>query len=133
MGPKAFTDYLASIQSHIDDLIDTVDSLEKRVTTLTRRVEAGGDEAQKLAGELAETQGELPKIRTKIDVTKQYLVKVKRKGSKLKNRIIGHVVWAPPISVATPPHLFMKDFCVIKLVKDKFRNLRNNVLSLGVC
>ena len=133
MGPNAFADYLAFIQGHIDALIDTVDSLEKRVTTLTRRVEAGGDDAQKSAGELAEYQGELTKIRTKIDALRQYFVKVKTKWGKLKNRIIGHVVWAPPISVATPPHLFTKDLCVIKLVKYKFRNLRNNVLSLGAC
>jgi len=63
MGPNAFTDYLTSIQGHTRTLIDTVDSLEKRVTTLTRRMEAGGDGAQKSVAELA-------KIRTKIDALK---------------------------------------------------------------
>ncbi|KAI9432395.1 hypothetical protein H4582DRAFT_1111952 [Lactarius indigo] len=132
MRPNAFTNYLASIQGHIGRiLIDTVDPLEKHIAKLTRRVEAGGDDAQKSAGQLAETQRDLTELRTKIEALKQYFVKVKTKWGKLKDRIIGHVVWAPPISVATPPHLFTKDLCVIKLVKDKFTNLRNNVLSLG--
>ena len=56
MGNPAFTNYLASIQANIGPLNDIVDSLEKRTRTLTRRVEAGGDDAQKSAGELTETQ-----------------------------------------------------------------------------
>ena len=55
MGPNAFTNYLTSTQGYIGTLIDTVDSVEKRVTTLTRRVKAGGDDAWRSAGELAET------------------------------------------------------------------------------
>lgn len=131
MGPNAFTDYLAFIQGHIGTLIDTVDSLEERVMTLTKRVEADGDNASKSAGELAETKVELTRFKIKINALKQYFVKVKTKWGKLNDRIIGHVVWAPPISAATSPHLFMKDVCVIKLIKDKFRNLGDNVLSLG--
>ncbi|KAJ3529530.1 hypothetical protein NM688_g7841 [Phlebia brevispora] len=115
MGPKPSTDYLALIQGYIDILIDT----------------AGGENAQKSAGELAETQGEPTRIRTKIYALKQYFVEVKTKWGESTNRIIGHVVWAPPLGVATSPCLFTEDFCVIKLVKDKFRNFRNNVPSLG--
>ncbi|KIM25253.1 hypothetical protein M408DRAFT_331350 [Serendipita vermifera MAFF 305830] len=131
MSTPAFTNYLASVQANIGTLIETVDSLEKRAKTLTRRVEADGDDAQKSAGELEETQGELTKTRAKIDALKAFFVNVKRRWSKVKDRIIGYVVWAPPLGVGVPPHRYTRDLCVIKLDKKKFRNFRGNVLSLG--
>jgi septal ring factor EnvC (AmiA/AmiB activator) len=133
MGTPTFTNYLASIQANIGSLNDTVDSLEKRTRTLTRRVEAGGDDAQKSAGELAETQDQLAKTVTKIDALKAFFVDVKKRWSKLKDRVIGYIVWAPPIGVGVPPHRYTRDLCVIKLDKKKFRKFRGNALSLGAC
>ena len=133
MGNPAFTNYLASIQANIGTLNDTVHSLEKRTRTLTRRVEAGGDDAQKSAGELAETQDQLTKTVTKIDALKAFFVDVKKRWSKLNDRVIGYVVWAPPIGVGVPPHRYTRDLCVIKVNKKKFRKFRGNVLSLGAC
>ncbi|KAI0706809.1 hypothetical protein C8T65DRAFT_740514 [Cerioporus squamosus] len=50
-----------------------------------------------------------------------------------KRRIIGHVVWAPPLTGNTPPHGYTQDVCVIKLNKDRFwPNFVHNALSLGV-
>jgi len=133
MGNPAFTNYLASIQANIGTLNGTVDSLEKRTRTLMRRVEAGGDDAQKSAGELAETQDQLTKTVTKIDALKAFFVDVKKRWSKLKDRVIGYVVWAPPIGVGVHPHRYTRDLCVIKLDKKKFWKFCGNVLSLGVC
>jgi hypothetical protein len=99
---------------------------------LTRRVEAGGNDAQKSAGELAETQDQLTKTVTKIDALKAFFVDVKKRWSKLKDRVIGYVVWTPPIGVGVP-HRYTRDLCVIKLDKKKFRKFRGNVLSLGAC
>lgn len=132
MGNPAFTNYLASIQANIGTLNDTVHSLEKRTRTLTRRVVAGGD-AQKSAGELAESQDQLTKTVTKIDALKAFFVDVKKRWSKLNDRVIGYVVWAPPIGVGVPPHRYTRDLCVIKVNKKKFRKFRGNVLSLGAC
>ena len=51
-----------------------------------------------------------------------------------KNRVVGHVVWAPPITGNTPPHGYTQDVCVIKLDKDKFMsNFVQNVINLGSC
>lgn len=133
MGNSAFTNYLASIQRDIGTLNDTVDYLEKRTRTLTRRVEAGGDDTQKSAGELAETQDQLTKTLTKVVVLKAFFVDVKTGWSKLQNRVIGYVVWAPPIGVGVPPHRYTRDLCIIKLDKKKFQKFRGNILSLGAC
>ena len=50
----------------------------------------------------------------------------------MKDRVIGHVVWVLSI-VATPPHQYTQDVCVIKLDKDEFRYFRRNVPSLDEC
>jgi hypothetical protein len=132
MGPNAFTNHLAFLQSTIGTLLDTAEYLKTRVISLTALVEGGGSRAEQSGLKLPETQEQLTKTRTKIDALKVHFVTVK-KWSKAKDRVIGHVVRAPPISVATPPHQYMQDVCVIKLDKDKFRHFMRNVLNLGAC
>jgi hypothetical protein len=57
-----------------------------------------------------------------------------KQWTKPKDRVIGHVVWAPPVSLSTAPTSYTKDVCVIKLDDKKFsRNLKSNVLDLGAC
>ncbi|KEP47503.1 hypothetical protein V565_153460 [Rhizoctonia solani 123E] len=52
--------------------------------------------------------------------------------SEVNNRIIGHVVWSPPVTGLTAPHGYTRDVCVIKLDKEKFLpNLRGNAIFLG--
>ncbi|KAL6306401.1 hypothetical protein BKA93DRAFT_729418, partial [Sparassis latifolia] len=132
MGTKAFTTFLISIQGHIGTLNNTVGVLEQRVTALTTRSEGSGPNAEQVAGELVETQRELSKTQTAIEELKKFFVKVKKQWTKLKDWVIGHVIWAPPVSVSTAPHGYTKDICVIKLDEKKFsQNFRKNVLDLG--
>ncbi|KAH9180786.1 hypothetical protein EDB89DRAFT_2110805 [Lactarius sanguifluus] len=131
MGNPGFTNYLASIQANVGTLNDAVVSLERRTKPLMKRVEAGGDNAQKSAGELVETRDQLTRTVTRIKALKAFFVDVKTRWSKLEDRVVGYVVWAPPISVNVPPHRYTRDLCVIKLDKKKFRKFRGNVLSLG--
>ena len=134
MSTKAFTNFLMSIQGHIGTLNNTVGVLEKRVTALTARSEGGGPNAEQAARELVETQHELSKTRTAIEELKKFFVKMKKQWTKPKDRVIGHVVWAPPVSVSTAPHNYTKDVCVVKLDEKKFlQNFRRNVLDLGAC
>jgi hypothetical protein len=59
---------------------------------------------------------------------------MKKQWTKPRDRVIGHVVWAPPISFSTAPHSYTKDVCVVKLDMKKFsQNFRRNVLDLGAC
>ncbi|KIY48392.1 hypothetical protein FISHEDRAFT_58901 [Fistulina hepatica ATCC 64428] len=132
MGSKAFHNFLVSIQGHIGIMNSTVDVLEKRVTPLTTRSKGDGPHAEQATRELEETQRELTKTRAAIEELKNFFVKMKKQWSKPKDRVIGHVVWAPPISVHTAPHSYMVDVCVVKLDKKKFlKNFRGNVLDLG--
>jgi hypothetical protein len=134
MGTQAFTNFLISIQGHIGTLNNTVGILEKRITALTTRSEGGAPNAERAARELMETQSQLSKTRTAIEELKKFFVKMKKQWAKAKDRVIGHVVWAPPLSFSTTPHGYTKDVCVVKLDKTKFsRNFRRNVLDLGAC
>jgi hypothetical protein len=134
MGTKAFTNFLEFIQGHIGSLNTKVGILEKQVTVLTARLEGSGPNTELAACELEETQRKLNKTRTAIEDLKKFFVKMKKQWTKPEDRVIGHVVWAPPVSVSTPPHSYTKDVCVIKLDKKKFsQNFRGNVLNLGAC
>jgi hypothetical protein len=134
MGTKAFTNFLISIQGHIGTLNNTVGVLEKRVTVLKARSESGGPKAEQAERELVETQHELRKIQTAIGELKKFFLKMKKEWRMPKDRIIGHVVWAPPVTVSTAPHSYTKDVCVVELDEKKFsQNFRRNVLDLGMC
>jgi hypothetical protein len=122
MGTKAFTNFLISIQGHIGILNNTVGILEGSVPN-----------AEQAAGELVETQRELGKTRTAIEELKKFFVKMKKQWTKPKDRVIGHVVWAPPVSVSAAPHGYTKDVCAIKLGEVFSQNFRGNVLDLGAC
>ncbi len=130
MGTSAFTNYLASIQALIGTLIDSVASLEKKVHTFRGRVEAGIN-IEESQTKLEENEAELVRMRIKIDKLKKFFVEIKTKWSKLKDRVIGFVVWAPSIGVGAAPHRYTRDLCVIELYKDKFKHMVGNVLSLG--
>ncbi|KAI5987346.1 hypothetical protein F5J12DRAFT_728538 [Pisolithus orientalis] len=132
MGSKDFNDFLASIQDHFDIMHHTVGILERRATTLTARAEGDGPTAKQAARELEVTRRQLPKTREAIEALKNFFVKMKTEWTSPKDRIIGHVVWAPPVSVHPAPHSYTMDVCVIELDKKKFlKNFRGNVLDLG--
>ena len=130
MGASAFTNYLVSIQALIGTLIDSVESLEKKINTLKTRVQDGINvEESQIKLDVNET--ELAKTRTKIDNLKTFFVNIKKRWSRPKDRVIGFVRWAPPIGAGVAPHRYTRDLCVIELYKDKFKHMIGNVLSLG--
>ena len=130
MGARAFTNYLASIQSLIDTYNDSADLLERRINTLRTRMQDGIN-VQESQIQLDEKQAELAKTHTKIKNLKKLFVEIKKKWSKPTDRVIGFVRWAPPIGAGVPPHGYTRDLCVIELYKEKFKHMIGNVLSLG--
>ena len=128
MGAAAFKNYLASIQALISTLIDTVSSLEKRITMFKTLVQnrINVNESQK---KLDEHKTQLAS--TQIEDLKDFFIDIKKR-SKAKDRVIGFVRWAPSIGIGVAPHRYTWDLCVIKLDKEKFRSMIGNILSLGV-
>lgn len=111
MRRTAFKNYLAFIQCNIGTLLRMVKYLEECITSLKNLVEGDDSRAEQATVELQQKQEELSKTRTKIDALKAFFVLVREKWRKEKDRVIGHVVWAPPIGVAAPPNLYTQDVC----------------------
>ncbi|KAI0091513.1 hypothetical protein BDY19DRAFT_983828 [Irpex rosettiformis] len=129
MGNRAFEDLLAAIQALIGKLNAKAFGLEKNIEAYEARV-AGGD-PQAAAG-LAKFQQILQKTRNTVVELKNFFVTLKIDWADVRNRIIGHVVWSPPITGLTPPYNYTRDVCVIKLDKQKFLpNFRGNAIDLG--
>jgi len=131
MGPDAFTNYLASICAKLRNLEQTVEYLVVREEKLAKKVEAdpGGD---MWASKLEVTQGKLSELHNQVPTLKAFHTNVVKYRSKVTERIIGHVVWAPKIDVNVSPYDYTQDFCVIHLDKEKFKDgFLGNTLSLS--
>jgi len=84
MGMAAFKNYLASIQALISTSIDTVSSLEKKITMFKTRVQNGinVDDLQK---KLDEHKTRLANTCTQIEDLKDFFFNIKKRWSKAKD------------------------------------------------
>lgn len=130
MGKPAFNSYVDSVQAHIGTLNETVTILKAIIKTLSERVEQAIN-LPTSQHRLEESEAELVKINRRITDLKKFYVTLRRKWSKLSDRIIGHIVWAPAIAAGVGPNRFTQDLCVVQLYKPKFLAFIGNVLSLG--
>ncbi|KAJ3769869.1 hypothetical protein FB446DRAFT_810223 [Lentinula raphanica] len=129
MGNRAFDDLLASIKRSIRNLNFSLDNLEESIKLSTAKATGGDQEAAEV----------LLRQKQQLDINMETILPLKRFYATLRtdwanvnNRVIGHVVWSPPITGLNPPHGYAQDVCVIKLDKDKFLpNFRGNVINLG--
>ena len=126
IGTKAFDDFLKSIQAKIG-------SLKNTVTLLNMSIEAFTDKPQ-LTGKLKSAEARLKETNEKIEALNDVFVMMQKDWSDPKSRVIGHVVWALPITGKTPPHGYTQDVGVMKLDKDRFMpNFIQDVINLGAC
>ncbi|CAE6430643.1 unnamed protein product [Rhizoctonia solani] len=129
MGNNAFDELLSSVKDLSLILKDSVSSLEGSIKTQEAKVQGGSQQA---VTELAIFQQQLDYANRTILELKTFFATLKKDWSDPKDRVIGHIVWSPPIAWKTPSHDYTQDVCVIKLDKDKFLpNFRGNALDLG--
>ncbi|KAI0085547.1 hypothetical protein BDY19DRAFT_996676 [Irpex rosettiformis] len=130
MGENAFDAYKTAIQARISNLNDTVKALDLQITALQQRIqnEINVEESQ---AKLTELQAEHLKTKNTIKALKKFFVTLSGKWGDLKDRIIGYVVWAPPIESGVGDNKYTVDLCVVKLNKRRFSKFIGNVLSLG--
>ena len=131
MSDRGFENLIASIEDLIGVLETTVTVWTKKINTYTGRASGGDKQAQE---NLATCQRNLNDAEAAIKELKKLLVLLDRDWSPIDNRVIGHVVWSPPLTGFNLPYGYTRDVCVIKLDKDKFLpNFRGNVIDLGAC
>lgn len=144
MGPNAFDDLLTSIQAEIGTLHSTIGTLKKDVKKHTAKVAKKGKSNKQAVAKLAQQQRNLDRAKATIVNLKSFFVTLMKDWSDVNNRIIGRVVWSPPITGLSPrlnppvededddSNGYTKDVCVIKLDKNKFMpNFMGNAVDLG--
>ncbi|KAJ3765566.1 hypothetical protein FB446DRAFT_677207 [Lentinula raphanica] len=115
MGDKAYQDVLTSIQNLIHILTDSRRPLYRKVKSHKEGVEDGKQGAQQ---KLEQYQPNLDDTDIALETLKRLLENLQRDWAEVNKRVIGHVVWSPPITSLDRSHS-IQDVCVIKLNKDK--------------
>lgn len=132
MGTKSWQDYFQSVQIEIGNLGISSGIYEDQIKKLETKAEGNTLAARKGEQQLNETRELLGKTGKAIDELKE-LYETTKEWGKPSQRVIGHIIRSPAITVDTLPHGFTKDLAIIKLDKEKFRNIDGNmnVLDLG--
>jgi len=132
MGTKAWDDYLKSVQIQIGNLGTAAEIHRESIGRLEGRAEGDTPTAKKAKKELEKTRELLEETTDAINELQNLYEQTKKDFGKPSQRVIGHVVWSPAITVGTAPHDFTKDVCVVKLDKARFLpNFKGNVIDLG--
>jgi len=130
LGSKAYTDALEAMMAKIGHEVIFVDTYKREIEALGEAAEgedAGVAKArQKLQGKLVEAEETIKDVyKFHSDITKHW--------STPSQRVFGHVVYAPAISVSTGPKQFTEDWALIDLNRDRidWNVFKGNVVSLG--
>ncbi|KIJ12044.1 hypothetical protein PAXINDRAFT_163961 [Paxillus involutus ATCC 200175] len=132
LGTRAFQDALEAIMDKIGHWEFMVDGYEEELTGLGEHVE----------GEDPNTTSERQKMMLKLEearASKASVFEFHRKITSLwsaeSQRILGYVVYAPPISVGTGDSKFTEDWALVELNRAKFNwdAFRGNAIHLGTC
>jgi hypothetical protein len=114
MGNRAFDEFLASIQAKIGSLNNTVTVLENRAASYKKKADVGNEQA---ATDPAATEDDIKNKKWAIEALKAFFVTMKKDWSEVNDRVIGQVVWAPPITGK----------------KKIWPNFMGNVIDFGAC
>ncbi|KAI6118380.1 hypothetical protein F5141DRAFT_1187254 [Pisolithus sp. B1] len=104
---------------------------------LSRHLDAFGEAAEgenpRLTATRQELQGKLAKAQTTIVDIDEFHSEITKNWTLPSQRVIGHILYAPPISVSTGPKQFTEDWAVINLYHEKidWDGFRGNVVYLG--
>lgn len=134
MGTKAWGDHLKSVQFQIGNLCTAAGIRRESIGWLEGRAEGDTPAAKKAKKELEKTRELLEETTDAINELQKLYEQTNKDFGKPRQRVIGHVVWSPAITIGAAPHGFTKDVCVVKLDKARFLpNFKGNVIDLGAC
>ncbi|KZP05506.1 hypothetical protein FIBSPDRAFT_967210 [Athelia psychrophila] len=100
---------------------------------LTALGEAVGGEDAKVAEARQEWKGMLAKGDKTIAAVNAFHSDITKRWDAVNQRVLGHVVYAPPLTVSTGPKQFTEDWALIELNQDKidWKFFKGNVMYLG--
>ena len=129
LGDDAFNKLLASIQSEIGSA--AIDGeYQERCLRATERMEVEADEREM---ERKGAQAALDKTKKTMEEHPLFCQDVLEHWGPAEERVLGHVLFAPPIGVGPTADQYTEDFAVIALDPSKIdaKNFKGNVIDLG--
>lgn len=130
LGSKAYPEAIEDMMAKIADELIFVDLYNRQLAALREAIE--GEDA-KVAEARQTLKGMLAKAEETITAVNTFHGDITKHWSTAILRVLGYVVYAPPISVGTGPKQFTEDWALIELNHDKinWNNFRGNVVYLG--
>jgi hypothetical protein len=130
LGSNAYPAALEDMMAKIGRTIIFVDQYKRELAALGKAVE--GEDAT-VAEAREEFKGNLVKAEKTIAAVNAFHSDITKHWSVGSERVLGHVVYAPPISVSTGPKQFTQDWALIALRRDRidWNNFKGNVMYLG--
>ena len=128
LGSKAYSDAIEDMMAKIGREFILVDLYKRELAALGEAVEDAT-----VAEARQELEGKLAKVEKTIAAVDVFHGDITKHWSAVSQRVLGHVVYAPPISVGTGPKQFTEDWALIELNRDKidWNNFKGNVMYLG--
>lgn len=131
LGSKAYPNALEDMMAEIGRKLIFVDHYKRELAALG---EADEGEDVTVAEARQSFKGELVKAEKTITAINTFHGDITKHWSMVSQRVLGHIVHAPPISVGTGPKKFTEDWALIELNRDKinWNNFKGNVVYLGM-
>ena len=132
-GPKAFQDLLTSTMVKIADDDFMLPRYKKQLDNLEKREESSGN-TDSIRDERVRVERHLRLAEASIKALNQFHTTVTKDWSCERQRIIGHMAYAPAITVDSGDSLYTEDWALIELDRSKINwtCFKGNVIDLGM-
>jgi hypothetical protein len=136
LGSRAYQNALKAVTSQIYGWDVRADYYKEQLDGLGKHVKDEGEDS-KTASERQKFKCKLEKTLARAEASKASVSKFHRDITSLwsmeSQRILGHVVYAPPISVGTGDGRFTEDWALVELDRSKFNwdTFQGNVMHIG--
>ena len=129
LGSKAYPDALKAMTDKIGRELIFVEHCKRELSAL-KAVEG---EDTVVADARQELEGKLTKAEKTIAAVDEFHGEITKHWSTASQRVLGFVIYAPPISVSTGLKQFTEDWALIELYRDKidWKGFKGNVVYLG--
>ncbi|KAF8472265.1 hypothetical protein DFH94DRAFT_767632 [Russula ochroleuca] len=122
-----------SFQQHLVSVDDNIDAQNILIGYQSRRLEQIEGEDDLAEAEREDARNELKKAEKKVEGLTTFRKELSKHWSTDESRILGHVIFSPPIILSAGPDEYTQDVAVIEIDPSKIDpgSFRGNVIDLG--
>ena len=129
-GDKAYQNAVESIVCKIERQTSLVDYYEDELKCLEGAIESKEDARAKAQERFS---GLLKEAEKEVEALNELHINVTKFWSTNSQRVLGHIVYAPPISVGTGDKSYTEDWALVELHREKieWKSFKGNMIYLG--